>query len=264
MKSLLNIDRPEGFPLCAETLSVLNENSMMLLALLAEIPIDRRQAVMFGRYLLVCDQYLRKRIVEVGAINAASLEQCKLVFQTVNHSVYNNQGNEIADVWSSEMAVIEDEDSPGLQWRIFSLDEVFTLGLWQDRLPAFVAGLSGCAVSDGSIAVTRMYGDGNILRANANCLQMKLAITGNLTARSNDTVLSIPFPTECPDGTRQEVDLQIESSEYHYSARSYFRNGMLRVNIGSWLKDFIKWQPSQSDPTWTRNIIIRINREVIL
>lgn len=260
----MNINRPESFPLCAETLEVLNDNSEMFSQWLKEIPLKNRQAVVFGNHLLVC-QNLQKRWVKLGAVSAASMSQCKLVFHTpVSHTVQDSNGHYYHDVWLTETADIVDETSPNQQWTLLGLQHVFETRLWYDHLPAFVAGLSGCAVSDGSIAVTRMYGDGNILRANANCLQMKLAITGNLTARSNDTVLSIPFPTECPDGTRQEVDLQIESSEYHYSARSYFRNGMLRVNIGSWLKDFIKWQPSQSDPTWTRNIIIRINREVIL
>ena len=261
----MNIDRPGGFPLCAETLGVLDENSMMLTALLAEIPLDRRQAVMFGQYLLVCDQWLRKRVVKAGANRAASLEQCKLVFHTENHSVHDGHGSEIADVWSSETADIADEDSPALQWRIFSLDEVFAPGLWRDRLPAFSAGLPSAAVSAGSfISLPQLHGDGNIMRANNERLQVKVAVAVQLNARSNGTMLSIPVPSECPDGTRQEVDIEMVTTRVHYSARSCFKDGMLWVNIGSWLKDSGIWTYDIAAPIYPCSIIIRINREVIL
>ena len=66
MERLLNINRPEGFPLCAETLEVLNDNSEMFSQWLKEIPLKNRQAVIFGNHLLVC-QNLQKRWVKLGA-----------------------------------------------------------------------------------------------------------------------------------------------------------------------------------------------------
>lgn len=267
MKRLLNIDRPGGFPMCAETLGVLNENSMMLTALLAEIPLDRRQAVMFGRYLLVCDQDLRKKIVEAGAINAASLEQCKLEFQTENHSVYNNQGNEIADVWSSETAYIVDETSPGLQWRIFSFDEVFGLNCWNDLLPEFEAGLSTASISAGDILTIPILKDdyGNVVRANPDRLQLKFAIGAKIKAYGT-SILSVPIPAGMPDWVRMEVDIETvttnQGTHYAVPAYAYTLNGLLNVNVGLWLLQ--NSQISRPDEYWTHNMWIYVNKEVLL
>ena len=109
MERLLNINRPEGFPLCAETLEVLNDNSEMFSQWLKEIPLKNRQAVIFGDHLLVC-QNLQKRWVKRGAVSAASMSQCKLVFHTpVSHTVQDSNGHYYHDVWLTETADIVDE-----------------------------------------------------------------------------------------------------------------------------------------------------------
>lgn len=264
MDRLLNIDRPEGFPLCAETLGVLNENSEMFAEWLKRIPLKNRQAVQFGDYLLVC-QNLQRRLVKRGAMIAASINQCKLVFTTEAHSVHDSSDNEIENVWVSEVADIVDETSPTAQWTMLGLNDVFEMKLWYDFLPSFSASLTAATVTDGSFGVLpQIHGDGNVMRTNNERLQMKLAIATTIVATSNSTILFIPIPAECPDGTRQEVDIEMAASGVHYSARSYIEGGELRVYIGSWLKEFIGWQYTANNPSYVCDIIIRINREVIL
>lgn len=264
MERLLNIDRPGGFPLCAETLTVLNENSEMFAEWLKGIPLKNRQAVSFGKHLLVC-QNLQKRWVELGAVSAASISQCKLVFhEAVNHSVHDSNNNEITGVWVTETADIVDETTPSAQWTIFGLQDVFETKLWYDGLPSFVSFLSEASVSSGSfISTPVLYGQGNVMRSNANRLQMRFAIEYTLRG-THSTVLSVPIPAECPDGTRVEADLEDVSTGKHYPVRAYIGDGMLNIDIGRWLKDDIDWHPTHSGDWKQCHDIVRINKEVIL
>lgn len=248
--------------MCAETLQVLNDNSEMLAEWLKRLPLRNRQAVSFGKHLLVC-QNLQKIWVEKGAVSAASTSQCKLVFhETVSHSVRDNSNNPIADVWMTETADIVDESDPGAQWTILGLQDVFELKLWHDHLPSFEAGLSGSAISDGSfIEPVALFDQGNILRGNGERTQMRLAFTYTIRATSS-SVLSVPMPAGCPDGTRLEADLEVAGTGDHYPVRAYVNGGMLLVDIGRWLKDEELFTPGSR---WRQcNDIIRINREVIL
>lgn len=263
MERLLNINRPEGFPLCAETLQVLNDNSEMLAEWLMHLPLKNRQAVSFGNHLLVC-QNLQKRWVKLGAVSAASVSRCKLVFHdAVNHSVQDGDGNVIEGVWRTETADIVDEDTPGLQWTLLGLQHVFELKLWHDCLPSFEAGLSGSSISNGSfIEPVTLYDQENILRGNTERTQLRLAFTYTIRA-TLDSVLSVPMPSECPDGTRMEADLEVVSTGAHYPVRAYVNGGMLLIDIGRWLKDEIGWHPSAID--WIQcQGIVRINKEVLL
>lgn len=263
MERLLNINRPESFPLCAETLEVLNDNSEMFSQWLKEIPLKNRQAVVFGNHLLVC-QNLQKRWVKLGAVSAASMSQCKLVFHTpVSHTVQDSNGHEYFDVWLTEEADIVDETSPNQQWTLLGLQHVFELGLWYDHLPSFEAGLSASSVSGGSfVEPMSLYDQGNILRGNRERTQMRFAITYNIRATLS-SVLSIPMPAECPDGTRLDADLEVVSTGMHYPVRSYISGGMLLVDVGRWLKDEGLFSGHGHD--WIQcNDIIRINKEVLL
>ena len=263
----MNINRPEGFPLCAETLSVLNENSMMLTALLAEIPLDRRQAVMFGRYLLVCDQYLRKRIVEVGAINAASLERCNLEFHTVKHSVQDSNGNTFADVWGSETADITEVTNLRSIWRVFTFDEIFTPDPWQDRYAEFEAGLSGISFTAGgqfSLVEPLLQGSSNFFRSNRKRIQMRFDFLCKIRVNSF-VAMDFPLPVACQDGACMTVNVnsftgtEITSS---YTAPAHTLNNNLRVEIGRGMADY---GLILADATHrVRDVLIRVNGEVLL
>ena len=259
----MNINRPEGFPLCAETLEVLNDNSEMFSQWLKEIPLKNRQAVIFGDHLLVC-QNLQKRWVKRGAVSAASMSQCKLVFHTLeSHSVQDSSGHDYFDVWLTEKADIVDETSPNLQWTLLGLQHVFETRLWYDHLPSFEAGLSASSVSHGSVvSPPALYGQDNILRGNSARLQIRVAITYTLRARLT-SVLSMPLPCECPDGTRMEADLEVVSTGKHYPVRAYVEGGELLIDIGRWLKDEDLY--AGADPHFGKlcNDIIRINKEVL-
>lgn len=266
----MNISRPGGFPLCAETLGVLNDNSEMFSQWLKEIPLKNRQAVVFGNHLLVC-QNLQKRWVKLGTITAASTSQCKLVFNTATHDVEISLTESIPNVWEEETANIVDETSPGQQWTLLGLQHVFELKLWYDWLPSFEAGLPGgfsiaTQVGDNhiqhgldTITSLTLYGDGNKMVANSERARMKLAVRyqGQSTVQH---VLQLPIPFDCPDGVRMDAD--VEMSGKHYPIEVYTDGGALMVCVGRWLKAE-GLMPSESALV-NCDAVIRINREVVL
>lgn len=270
MERLLNINRPGGFPLCAETLGVLNDNGEMFSYWLKEIPLKDRQAVVFGNHLLVC-QNLQKRWVKLGTVTAASTSQCKLVFRTATHSVTTSGGVTFNDVWFTETANIVDETSPGQQWTLLGLDQVFELKLWRDRLPSFEAGLPGgfsiaTQVGDNpiqhgldTITSLTLYGDDNMMVYNGERARIKVAVRyqGQSTVQH---VLQLPLPFDCPDGVRMDAD--VEMSGKHYPIEVYTDGGALMVCVGRWLKAE-GLMPSESALV-NCDAVIRINREVVL
>lgn len=256
----MNIDRQSGFPLCAEMLKVLDENSRMLEAMLREITLDRRHAAEFGQYMLVCDQNGQKRVVKKGAESATSRDQCKLMFSITNKDVEDSNGNTFQDVWVEERANIMDENDPNEQWTILSIQEVLR-EVWRDLLPVFEAGLLGTGAVNGTVLSITLNREPNVLRSSTERVKIRIGLSCTVRVTEN-TVLTIPFPCECPDGTRVETD--IEHNGYHYPARAYIGSGMLHINIGRWLKDEDLFTPSLPLPNMLCNIIIRINKEVVL
>lgn len=251
---------------------VLNENSEMFSVWLKGIPLKNRQAVVFGNHLLVC-QNLQKRWVEKGAVSAASISQCKLVFhEAVSHSVEDSEGNTIAGVWVTETADIVDETAPGAQWTILGLGDIFELKLWYDWLPSFEAGLPG-GFSVGTlvgatpvhgldqITSIALFGEDNEMVANGERARVKVAVRyqGRSTAQH---VLQLPLPFECPDGVRMEADVEDAASGKHYPIEAYTDSGALMVCVGQWLKN--EGMIPQESVFAACDAVIRINREVLL
>ena len=273
----MNINRPEGFPLCAETLEVLTDNSEMFSQWLKEIPLKNRQAVIFGNHLLVC-QNLQKRWVKLGAVSAASMSQCKLVFHTpVSHTVQDSNGHEYFDVWLTETADIVDETSPSQQWTLLGLRHVFGLKLWYDCLPSFEAGLPGMVSvlqqveqpSAGTqlhygrdrITSLTLYDEGNEMVTNDERARMKVALhyQGLSTAQH---VIQLQLPFACPDGVRMEADVQDTATGAHYPIEAYTDGGVLMLCVGRWLRN--EGLIPAGSHTASCDVVIRINREVTL
>lgn len=239
MDRLLNIDRPGGFPQCAETLGILDENSMMLEALLREIDLDRRRAAEFGQYMLVCDQNGQKRVVKKNVETATSRDQCKLVFCVTNYPVHDSEGNTIPDVWKTETADIVDESDSNKQWTILSIQEVLR-EVWRDLTPEFIAALPGISITNnGDIESNPIlkYDYGNVVRVNSDRLQLKFAMRLQIKAYLMSH-LSIPMPAEVPDGVRVEVDIENSNNGTYYATPAHARtkNGNLIVFVGHWMK----------------------------
>lgn len=266
----MDIKRTGGFPLCAETLGILDENSRMLAEWLKQLPLKNRQAVMLGGgHLLVCHN-LQKKVVKVDSNSAASISQCRLDFRTTNKNVEDSNGNTFHNVWMEERADIVDETNPGSQWTIMSPWDVLELKLWYDHLPAFEAGLPGgysVATQVGEtpshgldrITSLTLYGDVNELVANDERARIKVAVRyqGQSTAQH---VLWLPLPFGCPDGVRMDAD--VEMSGRHYPIEVYTDGGALMVCVGRWLSN----ENLIPDGSLTANCdaIIRINKEVVL
>ena len=267
MDRLLNIDRQSGFPMCAETLRVLDENSMMLTALLDEIPLGRLQAMMFGRYMLVSDNMLRKRVVKVGTTTAPSLEWCNLEFHTVKHSVQDSNGNTFADVWGSETADITEVTNLRSIWRVFTFDEIFTPDPWQDRYAEFEAGLSGISFTAGGQFYRvdpLLQGSSNFFRSNKKRIQMRFDFLCKIKVNSF-VAMDFPLPVACQDGACMTVNVnsftgtEITSS---YTAPAHTLNNNLRVEIGRGMADYGLILADAIHRV--RDVLIRVNGEVLL
>lgn len=272
MDRLLNIGRESGFPICSETLGVLNANSEMLASWIKWLPLKNRQAVLFPEkdYMVVC-QNLRKRVVKVGSIIASDLTQCKVEFVIESHNVQDNNGNEFENVWQRETAVIVSEESPALKWHIMGFEQVFETRLWNNCIAEFESGLASSTISHGSFIETpTLYGGGNILRGNTSRTQINLAIAYKIRANvreADSMVLSIPFPAPIPGPVRIEADVQVESTGYHYPIRAYINDNdyTLKVNIGRWLTEEGLYDHTTNYINgFSCAGIIRINKEIIL
>jgi hypothetical protein len=266
MNRLLNIGRTGGFPLCAETLGVLNENSEMLESALLQIPLlGRRCAVVCGSLLLTCNEDFRRRLVRIGDDSAASHDACKLVFHTTTHSVHDSQDNVIEDAWREETADIVDELSPALQWRIFRLEDVFEWRLWNDLTGDFAAMLPMSSVmGSGYLAeAPTLSGDGNVMRMNSNRIQLNFALRCHTYANAR-TVVKIPVPFDGIDGVRLNANL-MDSTSANYPVRAMLKGGYMLINIGRWLQDDIHFVPNDTNGGYEECIdIITINQEIIL
>lgn len=267
MNRLLNIGRQTGFPICAETLGILNENNEMLASWLKGIPLKNRQAVLFKDkdYMVVC-QRLQNRIVKVGTISAESFSQCKVVFSTENHSVHDSQNNVIEDVWREETADIVDEPSRALQWHIFGFERVFELGLWDDMLSEFASLLPSSTVTGGGgfMEVPTLQEGNNVIRGNNDRVQLNFAINVHVLADWT-TILRIPAPFPCRDGVRLNANLK-DSTNTNWPVRAMVKENAIYINIGRWLKDDVGWSYHiATNQTYEECIdVITINQEIIL
>lgn len=266
----MNIGREGGFPLCAETLSVLNENSEMLNSFLQALPGMARTAILFGDYLFVSDARSHThRIIKVGSVETGDFENCKLVISTSTHSVHDSSDNEIPDVWKTETADIVAAAQGEAKWRILRFEDVFETRLWNNCIDEFEAGLASSTITNGYFReIPTLYGGGNILRCNTSRTQMSLAVAYKVAVSvsdSHDMVLSIPFNAPVPVPVRLDADVQVVSTGYHYPIRAYVNDNMLKVDIGRYLTDEgVRDTQASGHSTITCNHIVRINKEVIL
>lgn len=269
MDRLLNIGRQGGFPLCAETLGVLNENSEMLNNFLQALPGMVRSAILFGDYLFVSDAISHThRIMKTGDIMTNDFGNCKLQFHTATHGVYDNNGNEIADVWRTETADIVPAAQGDAKWRIFSFEEVFELNKWQNLTNDFASLLPMASVQGSGTLVNTpsLTGDSNTIRINGDGSRIQLDFSLNIDLYANlQTVLRIPVPFTCRAGVRLNANLK-DSTGSNYPVRAMISTpGQMSVNIGRWLRDEIGWTPSQGDVAGYERCmdVITVNTEIL-
>lgn len=267
MDRLLNIGREDGFPICAETFSVLNENSEMLNSFLQALPGMARSAIMFGNYLFVSDARSHThRIIKVGSVETDDFENCELVISTSTHSVTDSSNNEFSDVWKTETADIVAAAQGEAKWRILRFEDVFELNIWQNLTEEFAALLPSASIqgNGGFVNVPSMAEGNNTLRVshNGTRIQLDFAINIDIYAYTN-TVLRIPVPFECRNGVRLNANLK-DSTNSNFPVRAVVKDGRILINIGQWLRD-IGWTPEDADVMGYEHCIdvITINQEIL-
>lgn len=268
MNRLKDISRQDGYPICAETLEVLSENSEMLNEFLKFVPLRNRTAVFFkGRsHLLVC-QNLTNRVVKVGSIQTEDFDNAKVVFVSQSHDVTDSYGGTYEDVIDYEVAHVITANSNGEKWVFTGLSEVFEAGLWTDYLPSFEAGLSGSQISSLSsfITIPSLSGTSNVLMVNSTRLRMKLDIELSYNAKNN-CVIRIPFDYAYV-GQCYPLNAMIEvvSNNKVYPIHSYIYDGELVIDSGRWLMtEGLGVQNNAYAATVQCNDILHINDDIML
>lgn len=265
MDRLLDINRQDSFPLCAETLQILETNSRALESWLRWLPLGTRQAVLFPDkdYIVVGTARQGNRTVKVGSISAGSLSSCKVVLNTVQrHSVTTGNGSVISDVWETQTADIVDAVASTDQWEVFSFDDVFELCLWHDDL----VGFREWSIRQAQIAGTGklmdrpvLYGDELVLQSNRHRLRFNIAISCTIDIRP-DSVMTIPLLIYCPDGVRFNADIEgiWANVVKHYPIRVLIQNNEIQIDLGRFLTEELHASGALAE------VIIRINGEVVL
>lgn len=268
MNRLKDISRQDGYPICAETLEVLSENSEMLNEFLKFVPLRNRTAVFFkGRnHMLVC-QNLTNRVVKVGSVQTEDFDNAKVVFVSQTQDVTDSYGETYEGVFESEVANVVYTNSNSEKWSFKSMNEVIECGLWTDYLPSFEAGLSGSQISTLSsfVSIPSLSGTSNVLMVNSNRLRMKLDIELSYKAKNN-CVIRIPFDYAYIDQC-YPLNAMIEdvSNNRVYPIHSYIYNGELVIDAGRWLMtEGLGVQHASLSSTVQRNDILHINADIML
>lgn len=242
MDKLLNISREGGYPLCAETLQVLYDNARAVNVLLAGLPLPNKSAVILGSeeteesrvpagsfaytYLYVVSAGGR-RLVRYTRNIGVNLSSAKVTITETLNTVYDSGGNEIADVYTEERAVIESTDVAADKWKFYNLTDVLEPAIYKDLLPEFRAQLVNTNVS-----LDENYG--NILCKNDRKLRIKLKLDVTVQHGSVYTTLDIPIPFFAEGVYSLNAILYFNSSNYQcehiiINESSLKANGFLAV-----------------------------------
>ena len=267
MDKLLNISRQGGYPLCAETLQVLYDNARAVNVLLAGLNLPNKSAVILGsesfatsvagyKYLYVVTTGNRRLVrYDTGTgVSLSDLSSAKVTITETVHDVYDNNGVEIAGVYSDEWAVIENTDNANERWMFYHLKDVLELGVYTDLLPQLRAQLANANVS-----LDENYG--NMLCKNHCKLRMKLRLTkdfGSNVIVTTDSTIQINFPANI-QGT-YPMNLWLEIGDYLLQADAVLSGGVLTIRYGAALKQYHGF----TGTTQASSIDMVINSEVLL
>ena len=163
MHRLLNIERNEGYPLCSENLSIIDENARMLELFIGNLNLPDQsaiilseriattlgvigtnssipivggsfQAMMWKQYLFVFDGTNRELVPVRSGVNLlmqSPRPAIKVEVMTVDQDVTDELGQPIDDVYQNRYADLEETTDPDEAWTFYNLTEVLETGLWE-------------------------------------------------------------------------------------------------------------------------------------
>jgi hypothetical protein len=269
MDKLLNISRPDSYPLCAETLQVLYDNARAVNVLLAELNLPNKSAVILGtesfamsvagyKYLYVVTTGNRRLVrYETRAdVLMSNLTSAKVTITETTHNVHDNNGVEIAGVYSEERAVIENTDNANERWTFYHLRDVLELGVYTDLLPQFRAQLANTNVS-----LDENYG--NILCKNDRKLRVKLKLEASVSNNptpisSEEYTMEVSIPAGI-SGAQSLNAVLLYNSQYR-PLRAMLIGTTLKIYAGEALDSIVGSQTEIYGQAWT----MYVNSEILL
>lgn len=263
MGELLHINRQGGYPLCAETLEILNENSEMMRWLFSTIVTNNSAVILGGGYLYV--RYNgRNRVVKMnitGDANRLQFENAKVVITDTTYDVTNNNNQTIEDVYRIGTATIEQTTVASEKWKIYRLSDLLEVRKMNNLLPAFEAGLSGATISTRLNELT-LWNEKNVLERNDTRCRIRLNLYVDfepepanntpfpIQQQINSCRLNVPVPIE--GNFPLTASMELVSTGVNYSVDACVKNGEIVINLGN-----------ITGNTAVR-VIVRINNDLVL
>lgn len=269
MDKLINISRPGGYPLCAETLQVLYDNARAVNVLLAGLNLPNKSAVILGaesgvtslagyKYLYVVTTGNRRLVrYDAGAgVSMFDLTAAKVTITETAHNVYDNNGVEIAGVYSEERAVIENTDNASERWTFYHLKDVLELGVYTDLLPQLRAQLANANVS-----LDENYG--NMLCKNDRKLRVKLkleaSVSNNQTPVSDDEyTMEVSIPASISGA--QSLNAVLFCNNQYRPLRAMLIGTTIKFYAGEALDSIAGPDTEWNSISWT----MYVNSEILL
>jgi hypothetical protein len=269
MDKLLNISRQGGYPMCAETLQVLYDNARAVNVLLAGLNLPNKSAVILGsesfatsvagyKYLYVVTTGNRRLVrYDTGTgVSLSDLSSAKVTITETVHDVYDNNGVEIAGVYSDERAVIENTDNANERWTFYHLRDVLELGVYTDLLPQLRAQLANTNVS-----LDENYG--NMLCKNDRRLRVKLkleaSVSNNQTPVSDDEyTMEVIIPASISGA--QSLNAVLFCNNQYRPLRAMLIGTTIKFYAGEALDSIASPDTEWNSISWT----MYVNSEILL
>lgn len=155
MHRLLDIERNEGYPMCSENLSIIDENARMLELFIGNLKLPDKSAIVLSRstamgggtmlvtliqqYLFVFNGTERELLpVRGGAslLMQSPRPTIKVTLESVNQNVTNEFNHTFEDVYQQRYADLYETTDPDEAWTFYNLTDVLETGLWEPVSPA--------------------------------------------------------------------------------------------------------------------------------
>lgn len=145
MNNLLQIGRNGGYPLCAENLSIIDENARMLNAVLSKLGLPAQSAILLKNNVMIPNSEVNSlfsylfvsngrcgELLHVGNdpnLLLGSTNPLKVTIRTENVNVTDENNEEYSDVYQLRYADISTPADSSEQWTIYQLEDVVASAL---------------------------------------------------------------------------------------------------------------------------------------
>lgn len=202
MHKLLNINRDGGYPLCAENLSILDENARMINAVLSGLKIPNNTAILFRNNVVVFNSAVNSyfsylymsnghsgELMKVGNDASGLLgntENVGISVRVVNQNVTDEHGNEYEDVYKERYADIVMPTAPSNTWRVYDFSDVIETALYEPAASLSTGSLMTYVSSNGTLHIPISNENTSIEESNItkNNRELRLKASYKMTLQS--------------------------------------------------------------------------------